>query len=188
MSEELFTFPGYRVGLRPISVSDVDDIMEWVNDPTVTRNFAGMSQKITREQELRFIESTIASKTDRLWAIIDQDGVNLGNAGIHKIYWPARNGRLGIVIGRSSAQGRGLGQEALKLLIAKGFMELGLHKLWVVHYSTNARMRHILKKLSFSQEGVLRDEYFHADAFHDMVRQSLLEDEFSALKPAWHMS
>ena len=129
----------------------------------------------------------ISSDTDRLWAIVDQDGVNLGNAGIHKIYWPARNGRLGIVIGRTSSQGRGLGQEALKLLIAKAFMDLGLHKVWVVHYGTNERMRHILKKLSFSQEGVLRDEYFHSESFHDMVRQSLLEDEFDQLKGSWNM-
>ena len=144
----MFTFPGFRVGLRPIVIEDVDSIMEWVNDPSVTRNFAGMSRKITREEEHRFIQGMIDSPTDRLWAVVDQDGVNLGNAGIHKIYWPARNGRLGIVIGRGSAQGRGLGQEALKLLIAKGFMELALHKLWVVHYETNARMQHIMKKLS----------------------------------------
>jgi RimJ/RimL family protein N-acetyltransferase len=174
-----YTLPGYRVRLRPIRLDDVDAIMTWINDPEVTKNFAGMSSEITREQELAFLESILASETDRLYAIEDFEGRYLGNAGIHKIYWPARNGRLGIVLGARDARGRGLGSEALNLLCAVGFRELGLHKLWLVHYATNERMRHVARKLGFVEEGVLRDEYFHRGEFHDMVRHSLLEDELT---------
>jgi len=184
----VFTFPGFRIGLRPIAMSDVDSIMEWVNEPSVTRNFAGMSRTITRDEEAVFIQKMMDSPNDRLWAIVTRDGQNLGNAGIHKIYWPARNGRLGIVLGRSGFQGKGLGQEALRLLIAMGFMELSLHKLWVVHYETNARMMHILKKLGFQKEGLLRDEYFHGETFHNMVRQSMLGPEFTAISEEWGIS
>jgi len=180
-----FTYPGYRIQLRPIRVDDVDAIMEWINDPSITRNFAAMSTEITREQEVAFLERTIASDTDRLYAIEDLDGNYLGNAGIHKIYWPARNGRLGIVIGKPGAQGKGIGQEALRLTSARGFVDLGLHKIWLVHFATNARMHHIANKLGFVEEGTLRDEYFHADGFHDMLRHSLLEQEFAALRVQW---
>lgn len=167
------------IRLRPIRVDDVDAIMEWINDPAVTANFATMSQHITREEELAFLERTIASPTDRLFAIEDAAGTYLGNAGIHKIWWPARNGRLGIVVGRKEAQGRGVAQAALRALCAIGFRELGLHKLWLVHYSTNARMAHVAGKLGFVREGVLRDEYFHQGTYHDMVRHSLLAHEFT---------
>jgi len=172
--------PGYRVRLRPIRRDDVDAIMEWINDETVTRNFAGMSRRITREQELAFLDGVIASDTDRLYAIEDLDGRYLGNAGVHKIYWPARNGRLGLVIGRREAHGRGLGQEALRLLLLAAFDELELHKVWIVHFATNERMAHLCAKHGFVREGVLRDEYFHRDAWHDMVRQSLLSHEFAS--------
>jgi RimJ/RimL family protein N-acetyltransferase len=67
--------------LRPIRLDDVDHI----NEPDVTRNFADMSTKITREQELAFLSKMIASDADRLFAIEDDDGGYLGNAGIHKI-------------------------------------------------------------------------------------------------------
>lgn len=184
----MFTFPGFRIGLRPIAMGDVDSIMEWVNEPSVTRNFAGMSRTITWDEEARFVQKMMDSPNDRLWAIVTLDGENLGNAGIHKIYWPAKNGRLGIVIGRGGYQGKGLGQEALQLLIAIGFMELSLHKLWVVHYETNARMMHILKKLGFQKEGLLRDEYYHDEAFHNMVRQSMLAPEFMEISSAWGIS
>lgn len=173
-----FTRPGHRIQLRPIRLDDVDAIMEWINDPEVTRNFATMSRQITRQEELGFLQATIASPTDRLYAIEDLEGRYLGNAGIHKIWWPSRNGRLGVVIGRRDAQGRGLGQEAMRLLCAVGFEELGLHKLWLIHYRTNARMHHLAQKLGFVEEGVMRDEYFHDGRFHDMVRHSLLEHEY----------
>jgi len=187
MNTALFTFPGYRIGLRPISLEDVDAIMGWINDPDVTRNFAGMSKVITRDEEIAFLETMIASENDSLHAIVDESGTYLGNAGIHKIYWPARNGRLGVVIGSTAAQGKGLGQEALKLITAYGFMRLNLHKIWVIHYRENARMHHIMKKLGFVEEGVLRDEYFNADVFHDMIRHSLLEGEFDDRRVTWRI-
>ncbi len=182
---EPFTFPGFRVGLRPLTMDDLDSIMEWINDPEVTRNFAGMSETITREQEAAFLERAFASETDRLFAVVDASGQYLGNAGIHKIYWPAKNGRLGIVLGARGARGRGLGQEALKLLCARGFLDLELHKLWLVHYAENHRMAHIAEKLGFVAEGRLRDEYFHAGRYHDMLRLSLLEQDFAELAAEW---
>ncbi|MEZ4318446.1 MAG: GNAT family protein [Myxococcota bacterium] len=182
---EPFTFAGFRVALRPLTMDDLDAIMEWINDPEVTKNFAGMSAQITREQEAAFLEGVFASDTDRLYAVIDTEGRYLGNAGIHKIYWPAKNGRLGLVLGAKQARGRGYGQEAMKLLAARGFLDLGLHKLWLVHYSTNARMAHIATKLGFVPEGRLREEYFHGGEYHDMVRYGLLEQDFAALAPAW---
>ncbi len=182
---EPFSFPGFDVALRPLTMDDLDAIMAWINDPAVTRNFAGMSGTITREQEAAFLERIFASETDRLYAVVDREGAYLGNAGIHKIYWPARNGRLGLVLGAARARGHGLGQQAMKLLCARGFLDLGLHKLWLVHYATNARMAHIATKLGFVTEGVMRDEYFHAGAFHDMVRSSLLESDYARLATAW---
>lgn len=178
------TYPGQRIQLRPIRVDDVDAIMTWVNDPEVVRNFATLGN-ITREQEVAFLERMIASETDRLYAIETLDGMYLGNAGVHKIWWPARNGRLGIVIGDKAHHGRGLAQEALRSLLALGFEDLGLHKLWMVHYATNERMRHIAGKLGMTEEGRLRDEYFHQGGFHDMVRHAILEHEYRALAPSW---
>ena len=172
--------PPYRVRLRPIRLDDVDAIMEWVNDDEVIGNFAGMSKPITRDEELKYLDAMIHSDTDRLFAIEDQAGRYLGNAGIHKIYWPARNGRLGVVIGRRAEQGRGLGQQVLQSLADVAFTELELHKVWIVHFATNTRMAHICRKLGFGDEGRMRDEYFHRGQWHDMIRWSMLNHEYQS--------
>ncbi|MEZ4236411.1 MAG: GNAT family N-acetyltransferase [Myxococcota bacterium] len=173
-----YRLPGSPVALRPICVDDVDAVLEWVNDPDVVRNFAGMAETITREQELAYLQRMVASEVDRLYAVVDPDGRYLGNVGVHQIYWPARNGRLGLVLARH-AHGRGYGTAALRTICAVGFRVLQLHKLWLVHYADNARMAHLAGKLGFVREGVLRDEYHHRGTFHDMVRHSLLEGELA---------
>lgn len=175
--------PGFDVRLRPATVDDLDAMMSWVNRPEVTQNFARLSRAITREEERAWLERTLASESDRLYAIEDRQGHYVGNAGLHQIYWPARAARLGVVV--ANGQGRGLGQQTIKLLCAAAFLDHELHKVWLIHYRTNTRMAHITAKLGFAFEGVLRDEYFHQERYHDMVRLSLLEHEFERLRGAW---
>jgi RimJ/RimL family protein N-acetyltransferase len=168
------------ISLRPLAESDVDDLMTFVNDPQIVGNFAALG-KITRDQEVAWVQSMLRSDNDRVWALVDGDGRFLGNCGIHKIWWPARNGRLGIVVGARDVHGQGVGTQVMRLLLQKGFEELGLHKLWLVHYAENARMRHLAHKLGMTPEGVLRDEYFHEGRFHDMVRHAILKPEWAQL-------
>ena len=192
---------GYRVRLRGIREADVDAIMTWINDPEVTKHFAAFDRQVTREEELRFVGQMRASPSDCLFAIERvlersdgtaseaqppreraphvEDGALLGTVGLHQIYRPAQNARLGIMLGGPGARGAGLGQEALRLVIAYAFERLDLHKVWMVHYASNDRMRHIAHKLGFRAEGCLRDEYFHRGAWHDMVRQGLLATEWA---------
>lgn len=170
---------GFRVRLRGIREADVDAIMGWINDPEVTKHFAAFDRAVTRDEELAFVSRMRASPSDCLFAIerVGGDQAMLGTVGLHQIYRPAQNARLGIMLGGAGARGGGLGQEALRLVIAYAFERLGLHKVWMVHYATNQRMRHIAEKLGFSVEGTLRDEYFHGGTWHDMVRQGLLASD-----------
>jgi RimJ/RimL family protein N-acetyltransferase len=183
MEGESIERPGYRVRLRGIRETDVDAIMTWINDPDVTKHFAAFDRVVTRADELRFVAAMRASPSDCLFAIerVLGDGAMIGTVGLHQIYRPAQNARLGIMLGGAGARGAGLGQEALRLVIAYAFERLGLHKVWMVHYAANERMQHIAHKLGFRVEGCLRDEYFHRDAWHDMVRQGLLATEWAHL-------
>ncbi len=182
---------GGPIRLRPVEVGDAEAILAWLNDTEITKNFAGFGKAISLDEERAFLARMATSAEDRLFAIVPNDpptpGLEapirpmlpiLGTVGIHRIYWPARNARLGIMIGARDHQGRGLGQEALRLIIAYAFKTLDLHKIWLVHYADNARMRHVAGKLGMSLEGVLRDEYFHAGRYHDMVRHALLRPDW----------
>lgn len=175
----------------PLSPSDVDgildDVMGWVNDAEVVKNLARFNRPpITREEEREFLVKHFASPTDRVYAIENGDGRYIGQIGLHQIYWPAKNGRLGIVIGRRDEWGRGHASRAIEALLPLAFEQVGLNKVWAIFYVANARMRHITEKLGFVQEGVLLEEYFHQERYHDMVRVCLLRrhwDERRSRRP-----
>jgi RimJ/RimL family protein N-acetyltransferase len=168
------------VRLRPLSLEDVDRMMTWVNDPAIVGNFATFSGKpITRDEEVAYVQKMLASKEDRVWAFERaSDGAYLGNVGLHQIHWRSRVGRLACIVAARAEMGRGYGSAAIRAALDRGFGELGLHKVWLMVFRTNTRSRGIYSRIGFIEEGVLREEYFHEDGWHDMVRMSLLAHEW----------
>ena len=173
-----------RVRLDPLSESDVDDILTWVNAPEVVGNIATFSgTAFTRDDELRYIASTRASKSDRVFSARDPtDDGYIGQVGIHQIHWRSRVGRLALVIAEREKMGQGFGTATAAACIDYAFDELELHKLWLMIFETNTRSEQIYARLGFIEEGLLREEYFHNDGWHNMRRMSLLQSEWA--KPA----
>lgn len=164
--------------LRPLSIDDLDNVMTWVNDPEIIGNFQNFSLPITRDNEKVFLERLLASDTDKVFALENEEGTYLGNIGLHQIHWPSRNGRLAIVIGNKDYQGKGYAQSAIGKALDLAFDQYGLHKVWLVVFEQNEKARHVYQKCGFREEGLLKDEYFHRGRFHTMIRMAVLEDEF----------
>lgn len=174
-----------RGPLTPADVEGmVDEVLRWVNDPEVTRNLAKFDHVFTREEEVAFLTRLFSSREDRVFAIENEAGRYVGQIGVHQIYWPARNGRLGIVLGCKDEWGKGHAMRAMGQIVRVAFTDLELNKLWTIFFTTNERMRHMCTRLGFQQEGLLREEYFHRGSYHDMVRMSLLRREWLAAQPS----
>jgi RimJ/RimL family protein N-acetyltransferase len=176
-----FTADRSLVQLHPLSLDDVDDILSWVNDRDVVGNLATFSGKpLTRADEVKWVEQVTASQADRVFTVrAADDGRYLGQVGLHQIFWRSRVGRLAAVIARREEMGRGFGSAAIASLLDVAFGELDLHKTWLMIFSTNERSQRTWERLGFVHEGRLREEYFHEDGWHDMLRMSLLAREWS---------
>ena len=168
------------VRLRPLAESDVDHILGWVNDPEIVGNIAAFAgHAFTREQELAYIRRTMASTGDVVWSIEEAAGGRyLGQTGLHQLHERSRVARLACIIADRGDMGRGYGSAAIRAVLAHAFGPMGLHKVWLMVFATNARGRRTYGRLGFVVEGVLREEYFHQGGWHDMVRMSLLAREW----------
>ncbi|MFH1637085.1 MAG: GNAT family protein [Candidatus Woesearchaeota archaeon] len=171
-----------NVMLRPLNMGDLDNMMQWVNDSEIIGNFAVFNKKITREEEQKFLEKIIASENDRTFAIETEFGEYLGNVGINQIHWPSKNGRLAIIIGHKDQHGKGYGQSAIMEALRVAFEDYKLHKIWLIVFEENRKARHVYEKCGFKVEGILREEYWQKGEYHNMVRMSILEDEFYKIK------
>jgi RimJ/RimL family protein N-acetyltransferase len=168
------------VSLRPVEERDVDDILTWVNDTSVVGNLAAFAGKpLQREDELAWVRKVRTSTDDRVFTVTDaRDSRYLGQVGLHQIFWRSRVARAAAIIAHMQDHGRGYGSAAIAALLDRAFGELSLHKVWLMVFRTNGRSLATWRRLGFVDEGVLRDEYFHEDKWHDMVRLGLLAHEW----------
>jgi diamine N-acetyltransferase len=158
--------------LEPLALRHLPHIMTWVNDREVMQYFANRQTHISEEEEERYLRALLASANDRAWSVFVGDRY-VGQCSLNAIYWPARNGRLFIVI-RRDAQGQGYGPAAVRALLDIAWGQLDLHKVWLIVRRDNRAAQAMYLKLGFDFEGVLRDEYRVNDRFHDMVRMAIL--------------
>lgn len=168
------------VQLRPVDEHDVDDILSWVNDKSVIGNLASFAGKpLTREDELSWVRKVRTSTDDRVFTVTGaHDGRYLGQVGLHQIFWRSRVGRAAAIIASKDDHGKGYGSAAIAALLDTAFHQLELHKVWLMVFRTNHRSLRTWRRLGFVDEGVLRDEYFHEGAWHDMARLGLLRHEW----------
>jgi RimJ/RimL family protein N-acetyltransferase len=180
------------VDLVPLHADHVDHIMGWVNDREIVGNLATFAGKpLSRDDELSYIERMRASKDDRVFSIFAPSTTTparyLGQVGLHQIFRRSGVGRLSIIVADRGEMGRGVGSAAIARLLDLAFTPTiaggeGLHKVWLMCFSTNTRARRTYERIGFVQEGVLRDEYFHDDRWHDMVRYSVLAPEWNTAR------
>jgi aminoglycoside 6'-N-acetyltransferase len=80
----------------------------------------------------------------------------------------------------TAAQGRGVGPDALRTLVAWLFGERGHHRLTVDPAAENARAIHVYEKLGFRPVGVLRRyERVGGGVWRDALLMELLADDFA---------
>ena len=91
---------------------------------------------------------------------------------------------LGISIGRKDYWGKGLGTEAITLLVDYGFTVLGLHNIMLSTYAYNERAMRSYLKIGFREFGRRREAQRIGDQRYDIVYMDLLRSEFrSPFKP-----
>jgi RimJ/RimL family protein N-acetyltransferase len=171
---------GERVYLRPIGLDDTDLYFRTLFHPEV-RRLTGTQKSFTREQIYRYIEGKTQDPSSLLLliALRETDEV-IGDIALQNIDGMNRNANIRIAIFSQDHQGRGLGTEAMRLLLDYGFGILNLHRIELNVFSYNARAIRAYEKLGFQREGVQREALYYNHQYHDSIIMSILEDEYRA--------
>jgi RimJ/RimL family protein N-acetyltransferase len=117
-------------------------------------------------------------------AIETQEGVHIGNCGLHRGRPEDRHAELGIMIGDKDYQSNGYGTDAVMTLVRFAFEQMNLNKVSLGVFEFNERARAVYRKCGFVEEGRAREEYFQDGRYWDIVRMGVLRREFEALHGA----
>lgn len=161
--------------LREMMRSDLEQVLAWRNHPSV-RQHMYTNEPINLTDHTRWYERAAAEPGRHLLIFEREEGaagfVNLHQIGAGGIFdW-------GFYAAPEAPKGTGhaLGRAALRF----AFAEAGAHKVCgEVIASNEASLRFHLRH-GFTQEGILRDQYFDGDRYHDVNCFGLLQREWQA--------
>ena len=173
------TITGDRVTLRPVTAADADGLWETVHDPE-GHDLTATAASFTREQ----IEAWCASRAeqdDRLdLAVVDAaTGEYAGEVVLNEHDPETDSANVRIALRGPAWYGRGLGSEAIRLVVDHALRTMGLQRLTLAVLARNPRARRAYEKAGFR---AVRDYVEDGEDWVAMeVRRSHLDPDYPLL-------
>jgi RimJ/RimL family protein N-acetyltransferase len=169
--------------LLPFDEAALPLVRAWINDEEVRRG-TGTEGPVSDWEHRRWYESVMEDPGQRIFVIAQGQGSEataVGALGLRGINWRSRHAEFWIYLGDHSARGKGLADEASRLLLRFAFGTLGLHRVFLQVNVTNQPAIHLYRQLGFVEEGTLRAAVFADGHFIDRLLLSMLSHEFGHL-------
>ena len=172
---------GDNIYLSPISVDDVEQYAEMVNDIKVSVGLGYLSYTniIDFESEKEFL---ISVKKEKRFAVrlLENDEL-LGNVGFKSVGEIHRTAEMGIMLGNPKYQRKGYGMEAINLLLDYGFSFLNLRNISLNVFEYNEVAYNLYKKIGFKEAGRLRKAVEILGKTYDVIIMDMLKEEFQSV-------
>ena len=139
----------YRVSLVPIRPTHLAICCRWFADPEVYRYLA-IPRSPTLEQEIAWLRSAHADPSRIDWAILVALTAHVGVISIHNIDWQEMTGTIGIIIGKRSHWGKGIGWQAVAGLVQYCRQELHLKRVSAEIATCHNRSIRLFTSLGFT--------------------------------------
>lgn len=171
-----------RLLLRPMRVSDTEDMYAYACDPEVTRYLLWRPhtcREYTRSY-LEYLATRYRLGEHYEWAMVcREDGRMIGTCGFARIDCPNACAELGYVL-NPAYRGKGLVVEAARCVMEFGFNTLHLHRIEARYMIENLPSRRVMDKLSMRFEGVARSSLLVKGLYRDIGKCAILKEEFKS--------
>ncbi len=173
-----------NIVLRPLSLSDTNNIVKWRNDYAVKKYLYSQAE-LTQIQHIEYFEKNIVTgKCVQFIIVLEEDNkhTDIGTVFIKNIDYVMKNGEFGIFIGEECGRGKGYARFATEQILKYGFEVLKLHRIFLTVMADNIPALKTYEKVGFVCEGKMRDEYLRTDGYVDIIIMSFLENEWFSFK------
>lgn len=151
----------------------------WYGDEEVWRLTSWTGAPMRRSAVERLFESREASEMDDSFAIHRAgEEEPIGVISLMNISEANASADLSIIVGDEKDRERGLGTEAIRVILRYGFEQLKLHRVGLSVFEFNTTAISAYEKLGFREEGRMRRALHRDGAFHDAILMSLLASEW----------
>lgn len=176
----IINITGEKVALGPLRHDLLHLYQAWVNDFEVMRTLGAIPMgPITAEAEEQWYAGVQANPRERVFTIYERTTLRpVGTTALHDIDHLHRTATWGIMIGETSAWGRGYGTETARLMLDYAFTALNLHNVLLTVYDYNERGIRAYRRAGFKEIGRRRQARRLGGRAYDVIYMDCLADEF----------
>jgi UDP-4-amino-4,6-dideoxy-N-acetyl-beta-L-altrosamine N-acetyltransferase len=172
---------GKEIFLRPLKYDDWEKTITWRNDLEFSTLIASHPFPVTKELEKEWIEGVLKNKDNSsvYFGICKNESRELvGIVKLFNINWISRTCCFGIFLGSKENRGKGIGKEAMQLIINYAFNSLNLRKISLEVISSNKATIKLYEKMGFEKEGILNEQFFAEGKYFDFLILALLKIKY----------
>lgn len=178
---------GQRILLREYRPDDLVAICAWTNDRETVRYLSSrywMPQ--SQADAADFLDHAMHAGSNGAFFVIADPGDEryLGQIDLTSINWKLRSADMAIVMGAEGQRNRGIGTEAIGLMLEYAFLTLGLERVELEVATANARAIRCYEKAGFRHEGVKRHAFRIDGEYADLAVMAVLSGEWRAARAA----
>lgn len=180
--ESAFLLSGQRVELRGFGDKELysKEYLQWCNDFDVIKKIGrdDYNLPVTRKMLVEYVNGLPYGRAT-MFAIYFKETKEPRFVGTLKLYdidMVSRRASIGIMVGDREAWGKGIGTEAINLIVNHVFTRLHFHKVTAGYQSENAAMAKSFERAEFVKEGILKNHTYTDGAFQDIVLVARFKD------------
>ncbi|MGA2266947.1 MAG: GNAT family protein [Bryobacteraceae bacterium] len=180
MGDDLSSAP--RVRLRRLEAADLDALHLLLSNWNVVRYM--LLPLCSREESEKFLRDAMDEEASPAWrsvvrAFVDAESGRLVGLGGVVILRGTEEGELWYLLD-PACWGRGLGACCAGQLVALGFGELQLHRVWATSLPENPASGRVLERTGMRQEGFLRKHLKIHGEWKDCFLYAILREEWES--------
>ncbi|EKF55396.1 N-acetyltransferase GCN5 [Galbibacter marinus] len=167
----MISLSGKNIFLRALEPEDLDFLFALENDEKVwevSETLAPYSKYILKQYLANSHKDIYEAKQLRL-AISDYNNNLMGLIDLFDFNPKHRRAGVGIIVLEEANRNRGIGKEALSLLIEYVFNHLNLHQLYANISQENKPSIHLFSNLGFERIGVKKDWHYAAGKYQNEI-------------------
>lgn len=171
---------GNQVELTALVEADRPALLGWINEPGLVR-FSAPYRPVHEPAHRDWFDAVAQDRGRVIFAIRSKPGgALLGTVQLTDIHDIYRQAQMLIRIGEPQHHGRGIGTEALGLLLDFAWRDLNLHRVWAQVFARNQRAIACYRKAGFVEEGRLKDGVFIDGKWDDLIVMGVINPAESA--------
>lgn len=165
--------------LSHIEKEDMQHLYKWFSDSEFLKYYDYYPPVPQTEEEVdKTFEDYEKKEESRVFAIRLLNNNLVGIAGFDDIIKENKVATLFIGIGSKEFRGKGLGREAIRLLLKYGFEDMGLYRIQLNVLEFNDSAIRLYEGAGFKKEGTLRKFVLRENERFDLYMYGLLKDEW----------